>query len=93
MFRVEFTGDCQCCYLGCIDSFYLNTLSPRILVLTGVLTVGLLSANWPSMSMLQVSVTGPVSYKGLCWDGDGGSGLPAPVLLGEGSSVCLQSLK
>lgn len=55
--------------------------------------MGLLSANWPSMSMLQVSVTGPVSYKGLCWGGGGESGLPAPVLLGEGSSVCLQSLK
>lgn len=34
------TGDCQCCYLGCMDSFRLSTLSPRILA------VGFLSANW-----------------------------------------------
>lgn len=42
-------------------------------------------------SKLRISVTRIVSDKGLYWGAWGGSGLPAPVLLGEGPSVCPQS--
>lgn len=59
-----------------------------------VLATALLSTNWEEKAILKVAnFCRIVSDKGLCWGAWGGSGLPAPVLLREGPSVCPQSLK